>query len=741
MTLDRYFRTSSYCLFAISFLMLVATRQLDWISPILYLGALMFGWEVDAGKSKWKISTTLTSWLMLIFLPFPVVDWLILRTNPIVALVHFIFFASAMKLIQAKRDRDWIWLYVVSFFQMLLAAGMMIDTSFFVLLVLFLFCAVSTLVSYEMRRAQLQSHETTTVEYWRETETAHTGLPKPRWRTLGYFSGITLALILLLATPLFLAMPRIALKNTGVGWMQGNSLSGFSDTVTLGEVGQLKLNPKLVMRVRVTQPPGQNSLLRWRGVTLDQYDGKSWRDSTSRTATGRALAIQVPRRGNTYWLDEGTSYNHTEALRYITRQTFYLEPLDTPTIFAASKPLWIEGLNSLWKDDSDGLWTSRHSMNRLIYVVESDTRTPQDEVLQKNDDRNYGSEITSRYLQIPRNFDRRVATLSAEITRNSKSVIESARLIEAHLRSKYSYSLNLRRSDESLDPIVDFLLNVRSGHCEYFASSMTLMLRTQGIPARIVNGFQTGEFTNISEFYTVRQSDAHSWVEIYFPDYGWLPFDPTPAAGLSTYEMNWASVLRQYSDAVEMFWLERVIGFGVEEQEAIAFRTQRLITDYQRETGAWFDNMKARLNAFIKALRGEKRLSDFDGISLLREILLHPIMLGIYSLGFAAFGFVLWRKNARSWQRRIKLDAQGSAIAFYQEMIDILESKGFHRAAEQTPKEFAQVLMIPAVSEITSIYQRVRFGQTTIDESEIAQVESALKELREIKKQANKSEE
>ena len=124
MTLDRYFRTSSYCLFAISFLMLVATRQLDWISPFLYVAALMFGWEVDAGKSKWKISTTLTSWLMLIFLPFPFIDWLVLHTNPIVALVHFIFFASAMKLIQAKRDRDWIWLYVVSFFQMLLAAGM-----------------------------------------------------------------------------------------------------------------------------------------------------------------------------------------------------------------------------------------------------------------------------------------------------------------------------------------------------------------------------------------------------------------------------------------------------------------------------------------------------------------------------------------------------------------------------------------------------------------------------------------
>ncbi len=734
MTLDRYFRTSSYCLFAISFLMLVATRQLDWISPILYVATLMFGWEVDAGKSKWKVSPTLTSWLMLVFLPFPFIDWLVLRTNPIVALVHFIFFASAMKLIQAKRNRDWLWLYVVSFFQMLLAAGMMIDTSFFVLLVLFLFCAVSTLVSYEMRSAQLQSHETTTVEYWRETATTHTGVPKPRWRTLGYFSGATLILILLLATPLFLAMPRIALKNTGVGWMQGNTLSGFSDSVTLGEVGQLKLNPTLVMRVRVAQPPDQNPSLRWRGVTLDQYDGKSWRDSTSRNSAGRPIAIQVPRRGNTYWLDEAAQYNHTQALRFITRQTVYLEPLETPTIFAAAKPLWIEGLNSLWMDESDGLWTNHHSMNRLIYTVESDTRTPSERELLENNDREYSPDISSRYLQIPRNFDRRIATLTSEITHNSKSVIESARLIEAHLRTKFTYSLNLRRSDESLDPIVDFLLNVRAGHCEYFASSMTLMLRTQGIPARIVNGFQTGEYSPLSEFYSVRQSDAHSWVEVYFPQFGWIAFDPTPAAGLSTYETNWASWFRQYSDAVEMFWLERVIGFGVQEQEAIAFRAQRLISDYQRDTGAWFDKIKDRINAFLGAFRGENKLTKLDNISLFREFFSHPIMLVIYGMGIAAFGFVLWRKNSRSWKRRSKIDAQASAIAFYQEMIETLERKGYHRNSEQTPKEFAEALMLPAVSEITSLYQRVRFGQATIDEAEIAQVESALKELKDLKK-------
>ena len=260
MTLDRYFRLSSYALLTTGYLMLVATHQLDWPSIILFAGVLVLGWCVDAGRVQWRMSPTVVSALMLVFLPFPFIDWLVLRTLPLVALIHFIFFASTMKLAQPKRQRDWLWLYVVAFFQMLLAAGMMIDTTFFVLLVVFLFSAVSTLVSFEMQRAQQsladagQQQEIGELEFWRDLTTTRKVLPSPRWRSIAFFSGVSLLTILALATPLFLAMPRLALRNSGGGWMQGASLSGFSDTVRLGDVGQLKLNPQLVMRVRVNQP-------------------------------------------------------------------------------------------------------------------------------------------------------------------------------------------------------------------------------------------------------------------------------------------------------------------------------------------------------------------------------------------------------------------------------------------------------------------------------------------------------
>jgi protein-glutamine gamma-glutamyltransferase len=736
MSLERYFRLSSYTLLITSFLMLVATRQLDWPSTLLFSGVLVVGWQVDAGRIKWQMPNSLISVLMLVFLPFPFIDWLVLQTPPIVALIHFIFFASGMKLIQPKRSRDWLWLYVVAFFQMLLAAGMMIDTTFFVLLIVFLFSAISTLVSFEMQRAQntlneaRSPQEPSEFEFWRETPTLRKTLTQPRWRSVTIFAVFSLTVILLLATPLFLAMPRLALRNSGAGWMQGASLSGFSDTVRLGDVGQLKLNPKLVMRVRVNQPPDQyRSSLRWRGVTLDFYDGNSWRDSLSGRSNRKIGARPATKRGNTFWVDETSHLRRSEDLASITRQTFYLEPLDTPTIFAAPKPLWIEGLPSLWRDESDGLWTSNHALNRLVYQVESDTRLPSDKELRETNSTDYELDIHVRYTQLPKGFDPRVKQLAAQVAQGATATIDVARRLESHLRSSYKYTLNLKRTNDG-EPVADFLFNVRAGHCEYFASALTLMLRTQGIPARIVNGFQMGDYSELSDFYTVRQSDAHSWVEVYFPQHGWIAFDPTPAAGLSQYENNWLATLRHFSESIEMFWLENVIGFSANEQASMAFRVQRMVSDSQNEFSTKITHWKLRLAELFRGWRN--RTAAQSPSEWATTILTHPVTLTLFALSLLVGGFVFYRKHANSWRRRMQHEPIASAIAFYQEMLELLARAGHHRLPDQTPQEFAQHVGFASVIEITTLYQQVRFGGKQLSEVEIQRVETALHELQSL---------
>lgn len=734
MTLDRYFRISAYGLFTTSFLMLAATQQMDWLSVLLFGGALALGWFVDAGKLRLNVPQRLISGLMIAYVPFAVLDWRALGSAPIVALIHFVFFASAFKLLQPKRNRDWLWLAVISFFEMLLAAGMMIDTTFFALLIFFLFFAVSTLVSFEMRRARQELEEEdrppaagAEIEYWKETPDAHRRLKPPRWRQVALFSGISLALIVVLATPLFLAMPRLAWNSQSSGWWQGATLSGFSERVKLGEVAQVKLNHQIVMRVRVTQPPeAYREQLHWRGVTFDTYDGRSWSDS----GKGRARHLR-PRGGEAVVLGE------TDAPTKLTQQTFYLEPLDTSTIFAASRPVMVSGLGAVWKDESDAIWTHNHAFNRLVYVVESDARTPRDTELRQDNSRVYPSDLLTRYTQLPESRDRRIDRLAADLTRGASTTVEAVRRVENHLRSSYAYSLNLRRVEDG-DPVADFLFNTRAGHCEYFATSMALLLRARGIPARLVNGFQMGEYSPLSDSYTVRQSDAHSWVEVYFPKHGWVTFDPTPAAGQSNYETGWMAVLRGYGDALEMFWLEHVIGFGTSEQATMVFSARRWMAAYTSETSEVWERWKQQIGAWVAGARDIKFGGDgkTSAASMLSGVATHPTALTFYGVVALLVGAQAWRRRARSWRRRIGHDAVGSAVAFYQEMLDALARTGYKRTPDQTPQELAAALALPQVAEITRYYERVRFGGARLSEAEIGRIDALLKALKQTKAQA-----
>ena len=124
-------------------------------------------------------------------------------------------------------------------------------------------------------------------------------------------------------------------------------------------------------------------------------------------------------------------------------------------------------------------------------------------------------------------IDRRIQRLAREMAAGYTSELARARAIERRLRSDYGYTLELP-SREVADPLAYFLFTRKKGHCEYFASSMTVMLRSLGIPARLATGFQSGIYNPLTDFWVVRASDAHTWVEAWIPGYGWTTFDPTP---------------------------------------------------------------------------------------------------------------------------------------------------------------------------------------------------------------------
>src|SRR4029077_16256678 len=133
------------------------------------------------------------------------------------------------------------------------------------------------------------------------------------------------------------------------------------------------------------------------------------------------------------------------------------------------------------------------------------------------------------------------------------------------------------------DPLSDFLFNVRTGHCEYFATAMTVLLRTHGIAARVVNGFLPGEYNETAGAYTVRQSDAHSWVEVYFPETrAWVTFDPTPSAGRAApTHTGLAASFGKYAEAFELIWFQYVVGYDKQEQRSLATSLNNKLFSYR----------------------------------------------------------------------------------------------------------------------------------------------------------------
>ena len=732
MSLERYFIFSSYAMFTTGFVMLAATRQLDAFSLAAFAIALGAGWLIDTRRLRWSVSPRRVNHLMIGYICFALAEWRLLGSPLVVVILHFVFFATSLKLLRQKSGRDWLWLYVVTFCQVLMTAGMMVDTTFLFLVIIYLFASVSAFVSYEIHRAAeafatQRSSAPAVIEYWKENKESRRRLGSPRLRSLAVFSAVALVVILLLATPLFLAMPRVSRGFSRNGLLRGPALSGFSDSVRLGEVAQVKLNPEVVMRVRVKFAPGREPrTLRWRGVTLDNYDGQSW------NYTG-AKAVYLKKNGDSFHLTENL------WTRDYTEQRFFVEPLNLNTVFVSPRPLLVAGLPDLARDQGDRLWTASHDFHKLDYTVLSDTAERTDQELAEDNSRVYSSEIRRFYLQLPEAHDLRINELAAEVTRGAKTEIEIARRIESHLRSAYSYTLDLRRVEDG-DPVADFLFNTRAGHCEYFASAMALMLRARGVPARLVNGFQMGEYNRAADVYTVRQSDAHSWVEVFFPEHGWIAFDPTPAAGLSVYGDGLAAWLRHHREALEMFWLEHVIGFDTSKQISMAFTAQAwissLFSSYKFDVSSrWFDwvsDLGQRIESWKERGRGfdgESSESGRPATSALGAIA-QPWALALLALTLASIAVFFWRRHGQSWQRKVKRDAPASAIAFYQEMLKTLERGGRRRAPDQTPAEFAARLRLPAVTEITSLYQQVRFGNQPLDDDEIARISVLLSELK-----------
>jgi transglutaminase-like putative cysteine protease len=726
MSFSSYFRISSYAMLACGTLMLTVSGGIGVGLFVAYILLMVVSWKLE--KTKWQLSERTGLIVVLFSLPLFYLDWKFLAFAGeardrigVSTLAHLILFLSAVKLLQTKADRDWVFLHLISFFEVLLAAGLSISPLFLVTLSFYLLVALSTIVAFEIKKSSqsviinetrlLIANDSTLLRRLRKNKTNKKSVS----RRLPLVAFGLLVFIFVLALPLFFVMPRYggsALVNKGYGF--SGMQVGFSDSVTLGAIGELQQGNQIVMRVRVEgEVAARRKPLRWRGVALDYFTGKGWKKSNpiseSKSANERGVFLI------SYFTDS----------RNLTVQTFYLEPLDTDYLFAASRVIALQGnFSFVRRDKEDGLTTFRDGMTRTTYTVYSDTNEPDPQIL-RNDNEPYLPNLPTAegYLQLPNNIDARIAELAQTVVEKAGATnrYDAARAIESHLQNNYGYSLNLRAGKNNQDPLADFLFNVREGHCEYFASSMVVMLRTQGIAARLVNGFQSGEYNGASGAYTVTQSDAHSWVEVYFPETGaWVTFDPTPAGGLSTNtKTGMAAFISKYTDALEMLWIQYVVGYDNQEQRSLASSFGKKLLSLQDWFANKFEGIKKKAKELSKFLQlnPDKPLEP----SNVAKFVLIICILALFVMTI----FLLLRRKL-GWTKKSQ---KKSVVEFYERMTKILAAKGYQRSEHETPLEFANAVGFPEAMNLTLAYNRVRFGAEELSKEDAEKIDDWLREI------------
>lgn len=336
------------------------------------------------------------------------------------------------------------------------------------------------------------------------------------WAILRPLASFLLLLVLgisVFSGVLYALLPRVPIAALHLNFNPMRRLVGFSGTVRLGEIGRLQEDRTPAFRVRFlkgTPPP----VLRWRGLALADFNGTAWTNNLESW-------YEHPGQGSINLASD-------EQRRQPGERLFY----EVQTLAAMDRVLFTVGIPEYLYLPEGRLRRNAESALRQISLTDamptyslSGWLDPTVPPLATETLAPIGNFQRQRYLRLPV-VNPRLRELAEAIASNSKGAEAIANRIESFLRTRYSYSLESKIGNR--EPLVDFLFNVRSGHCEYFASSMAVLLRTLKIPTRVVTGFYTALPEPVGPWHVIRSSSAHSWVEVWVDGKGWLVYDPTP---------------------------------------------------------------------------------------------------------------------------------------------------------------------------------------------------------------------
>lgn len=525
-------------------------QVLEW--PFLFVYALAVIYFIQrAERGAWL---TLDNWALnllgLFYLPIFYFDLQAAfhRGSAVTALLHLILFLLLVKLYSIRREKDKWHIMVAIYFLFVGAMATSSHVSIAPYLVAFLVASLLVLGRFAHLHVA-----------------AGSSIGHERAATLPFRAPLALGtlLVLLVAVPLFATMPRIRepyILGRGMGSAGMARTTGFSDSVDLSLTTSIRGNRNVALRVQYEDQErlGQPSDLRFKGATYDRYLNRNWYRSL------RHAQVLVPKATATI----GRSFKVGSDEEAVNSATIFLEPINSFSVILPVETVSIEAdrQTSMGIDPGGAVLLPVRPHEQVSYQVALAAEPVINARLEDDPD----SELSA--------LDQGGLTpgmieLASQVM-GEGSDDERIDRLEQHLLTEYVYTLDfLGRTGES--PLEDFLFVYKSGHCEFFASAMVLMLRSQGIPARFVTGFLGAEPNPLENYFVVRQQNAHAWVEAYTESRGWRIYDPTPPDGRpAVAPQSMALLMSQVYDYVTFRWDRYVLTYGAEDQEGF-FRRMR----------------------------------------------------------------------------------------------------------------------------------------------------------------------
>ncbi len=738
---------NSYLVYRASFylMLFVATMSLSGDTPegqfakflgvvVAVVGAVAF-FMVDRAR-LWTLPRRAANLLAIGSMGLLYFEFRLDENQRIPALAHWLVYLQLIKYFLPKTAEDDWFLFLLGLMQVLIGSVVNQSDQVGAWLFLWAMLAIWVLGQFFLQREAQRFSSTSDSSSDRE-------MPPPvvdPYRGLFNFPYAAatvrvMAATLALGGLIFLVLPR---EGGGVRSQQGSAmakhLTGFDEEVQLGQLGEILENDSVVMTVELTDKEGQaihpSDELLWRGVTMHRYDGGRWFRQTQGTQSV-------------------VSFEEDIRMRDVIHQRIKLEPIDSPALFAL-RPILQASSVQLYRP---ALTTNDGTLFRPDVVSgEYDYEVISDVDVDRSQPHESRPSKTDKWLTyMPPGLRPRLRAIAeplvADLPAAGRHGTEArAKALAAYLRDsgKFSYTLSMTVIDPNIDPVEDFLINRKAGHCEYFASALALLLRSVGIQSRVVNGFKGGDWNDLTQTLNVRQKHAHSWVEAYvgqdekdFPI--WLALDATPGAERqkSIAQVGGiASSFRPFTDSIRHIWVFYIIGYDRDRQERLVYAPMRTIIREARDLyfrmGAWLRKWLARLFNF----------QNIDEFFSLRGFVVSFLALALATgLGFRLFrlGQTLVR-----WLRGPALDAARSSpgTLFYRRLSQILAVYDLERTPAETQSEFADralesltgrgritepVAGVP--KQVALAFYQVRFGHCELAPDGLAEIDARLDQL------------